>query len=164
MYDLQNLTNLGLAIRGREKLRVRQPLRAATITLALDESARETLAEELNVKEIHTIENIADYVTITYSPDAKKVGATERKQWMKTIIADAKSGKGTLLADGSLQIDCPDAPEGKILLMADEFESVYTPKEGSKIAFVGGAGYVIGLDTVLDESLTLEGYARDMIR
>lgn len=73
MRDLQNLTNLGLAIRGREKLRVRQPLRSASITLDLDESARATLAEELNVKEIHTISDIAEYVTITYSPDAKKI-------------------------------------------------------------------------------------------
>jgi isoleucyl-tRNA synthetase len=93
MTDLQNLKNLGLAIRGREKLRVRQPLRAATITLELDDSARETLAEELNVKEIHSVDDVSDYVTITYSPDAKKIGATERKQWMKTIIADAKAGK-----------------------------------------------------------------------
>ena len=93
MTDLQNLKNLGLAIRGREKLRVRQPLRAATITLELDDSARETLAEELNVKEIHSVDDVSDHVTITYSPDAKKIGATERKQWMKTIIADAKAGK-----------------------------------------------------------------------
>jgi len=156
MRDLQNLTNLGLAIRGREKLRVRQPLRSASITLDLDESARETLAEELNVKEIHTIGNIADFVTITYSPDAKQIGATERKQWMKTIISDAKSGRGTLLEDGSLQIDCPDAPEGKILLISDEFETIYTPKAGSSIAFAGNAGYVIGLDITLDEELTIE--------
>jgi isoleucyl-tRNA synthetase len=104
MTDLQNLTNLGLAIRGREKLRVRQPLRAATITLELDESARETLAEELNVKEIHAVKDVSDYVTITYSPDAKKIGATERKQWMKTIIADAKAGKGTLTNEGTLEL------------------------------------------------------------
>jgi isoleucyl-tRNA synthetase len=118
----------------------------------------------LNVKEIHTISDIAEYVTITYSPDAKQIGATERKQWMKTIIADAKAGKGSLLDDGSLQIDCPEAPEGKILLTAGEFETIYTPKEGSTIAFSGNAGYVIGLDTTLDEALTFEGYARDLIR
>jgi isoleucyl-tRNA synthetase len=164
MTDLQNLTNLGLAIRGREKLRVRQPLRAATITLELDESARETLAEELNVKEIHAVKDVSDYVTITYSPDAKKIGATERKQWMKTIIADAKAGKGTLTNEGTLELMVPEAPDGKVVLAADEFEAVYTPKEGSTIAFAGSAGYVIGLDTTLDEALTFEGYARDMIR
>lgn len=164
MSDLQNLTNLGLAIRGREKLRVRQPLRAATITLELDESARETLAEELNVKEIHSVKDVSDYVTITYSPDAKKIGATERKQWMKTIIADAKAGKGTLTHEGTLELTVPEAPEGKVILAADEFEAVYTPKEGSTIAFAGSAGYVIGLDTTLDEELTVEGYSRDLIR
>jgi len=164
MTDLQNLTNLGLAIRGREKLRVRQPLRAATITLSLDDSARETLAEELNVKEIHSVKDVSDYVAITYSPDAKKIGATERKQWMKTIIADAKAGKGTLTHEGTLELTVPEAPEGKVILAADEFEAVYTPKSGSTIAFAGSAGYVIGLDTTLDEALTLEGYARDMIR
>ncbi len=164
MTHLQNLTNLGLAIRGREKLRVRQPLRAATITLELDESARETLAEELNVKEIHSVKDVSDYVTITYSPDAKKIGATERKQWMKTIIADAKAGKGNLTSEGTLELTVPEAPDGKVVLAADEFEAVYTPKEGSTIAFAGSAGYVIGLDTTLDEALTFEGYARDMIR
>ena len=129
MTDLQNLTNLGLAIRGREKLRVRQPLRAATITLDLDESARETLAEELNVKEVHTVKDVSEYVTITYSPDAKKIGATERKQWMKQIIADAKAGKGVLTNEGALEIAIPEAPEGKVVLAADEFEAVYTPQE-----------------------------------
>lgn len=164
MTDLQNLTNLGLAIRGREKLRVRQPLRAATITLDLDESARETLAEELNVKEVHTVKDVSEYVTITYSPDAKKIGATERKQWMKQIIADAKAGKGTLTNEGTLELTVPEAPDGKVVLAADEFEAVYTPREWSTVAFAGSAGYVIGLDTTLDEELTLEWYARDMIR
>lgn len=164
MDDLQELTNLGLAIRGREKLRVRQPLRAATITLELDESARETLAEELNVKEIHIVKDVSDYVTITYSPDAKKIGATERKQWMKTIIADAKAGKGNLTSEGTLELTVPEAPNGVVTLAADEFEAVYTPKEGSTIAFAGSAGYVIGLDTTLDEELTVEGYSRDLIR
>lgn len=129
MRDLQNLTNLGLAIRGREKLRVRQPLRSASITLDLDESARATLAEELNVKEIHTISDIAEYVTITYSPDAKQIGASDRRQWMKTIISDAKAGKGILTPEGNLEITLPEAPDGKIVLAADEFETVYTPKE-----------------------------------
>lgn len=164
MTDLQNLTNLGLAIRGREKLRVRQPLRAATITIELDESARETLAEELNVKKIHSVKDVSEYVTITYSPDAKKIGVTERKQWMKTIIADAKAGKGNLTSEGTLELTVPEAPDGRIVLTADEFEAVYTPKSGSTIAFAGSAGYVIGLDTTLDEALTFEGYARDMIR
>jgi len=164
MHDLQNLTNLGLAIRGREKLRVRQPLRSASITIDLDESSRATLAEELNVKEIHTIFDIAEYVAITYSPDAKQIGASARREWMKTIIADAKAGKGILTPQGNLEIFCNDAPDGKIILSAEEFETVYTPREGSKIAFAGNAGYVIGLDTTLDEALTLEGYARDLVR
>lgn len=164
MADLQALTNLGLAIRGREKLRVRQPLRSATITLDFDADAQLVLAEELNVKEIHTVKDVSDYVTITYSPDAKKIGATERKQWMKQILSDAKAGKGSLTPEGTLELTVPEAPGGKVVLAADEFESVYTPKEGSTIAFAGSAGYVIGLDTTLDEELTFEGYARDMIR
>ena len=164
MADLQALTNLGLAIRGREKLRVRQPLRSATITLDFDADARLVLAEELNVKEIHTVKDVSDYVTITYSPDAKKIGATERKQWMKQILSDAKAGKGNLTPEGTLELTVPEAPGGKVVLAADEFEAVYTPKEGSTIAFAGSAGYVIGLDTTLDEELTFEGYARDMIR
>lgn len=63
-----------------------------------------------------------------------------------------------------MEISIPDASNGKIILATDEFETVYTPKEGSTTAFAGSAGYVIGLDTTLDESLTLEGYARDLIR
>lgn len=164
MRDLQNLTNLGLAIRGREKLRVRQPLRSASITIDLDESARAILAEELNVKEIHTIADVGDYVTITYSPDAKQIGASTRREWMKIIISDAKAGKGVLTSEGNLEIFCTDAPDGKIILKPEEFETLYTPREGSTIAFAGTAGYVIGLDTVLDEALTLEWYARDLVR
>ena len=47
-------------------------LRSVTITLDFDADARLVLAEELNVKEIHTVKDVPDYVTITYSPDAKK--------------------------------------------------------------------------------------------
>ena len=140
MSDLQNLTNLGLAIRGREKLRVRQPLRSAMIAMDLDVAARSVLAEELNVKDIQTVNDLSEYVTITYSPDAKKIGATDRKQWMKTIIADAKAGKGFLTKEGTLEIIDPQAPDGKIVLTPDEFEVVYTPKAGSTIAFAGNAG------------------------
>jgi isoleucyl-tRNA synthetase len=94
----------------------------------------------------------------------QKIGATERKQWMKQILSDAKAGKGTLTNEGTLEITIAEASGGKVVLAADEFEAVYTPKEGSTIAFAGSAGYVIGLDTTLDEALTFEGYARDMIR
>lgn len=58
---------------------------------------------------------------------------------MKTIIADAKAGKGTLTSEGTLEIAIAEAPGGKIVLAADEFEAVYTPKEGSTIAFAGSA-------------------------
>lgn len=39
------------------------------------------------------------------------------------------------MAEGHLEILCPETPEGKIILTSDEFETVYTPKEGSHIAF-----------------------------
>jgi isoleucyl-tRNA synthetase len=83
---------------------------------------------------------------------------------MKTIIADAKAGKWNLTSEGTLELTVSEAPDGKVILAADEFEAVYTPKEGSTIAFAGNAGYVIGLDTTLDEALTLEWYARDLVR
>lgn len=60
MTDLQNLTNLGLAIRGREKLRVRQPLKEAMIKSKVDlnEEALAVLVEELNVKKVSFIRDI----------------------------------------------------------------------------------------------------------
>lgn len=48
---------------------------------------------------------------------------------MKTIIADAKAGKGILTNEGTLELTIPDAPGGKVVLTEDEFETVYTSND-----------------------------------
>jgi len=58
----------------------------------LDDDQTSVIREELNIKEIKRLENIDDYATITYAPDARKIGKSDRKRYMKEILAKAKTG------------------------------------------------------------------------
>ena len=68
----------------------------------------------------------------------------------------AKSGNFTELPDGRIQV-------GDVLLETDEFDLVYEPLS-LDMDVEGGGGLVLLMDTVVTESLRLEGMARDLVR
>lgn len=89
--SVQNIVSLGLAFRSKNSIRVRQPLPAVWVVSDLDDEQIDVIREELNVKDVQKIENIDDYATVTYAPDARKIGKTDRKKYMKEILQKAKS-------------------------------------------------------------------------
>lgn len=158
--SVQNIVSLGLAFRSKNSLRVRQPLSSVWVVDDLDADQIQVICEELNVKEVKKIENIDAYATITYAPDARKIGQSDRKRYMKDILTKAKSGDVQM--DGDMLVI--DVDDQKIVLESDEFEVRYIPKEGTDIQFEAGFGTVVGVDATLTEVLIQEGYARDIVR
>ncbi len=154
------VVNLGHASRGKEKIKVRQPL--AKVQVGLPDSVnpqilleqKEVILEELNVKELEIIEDAGDLAKQVAIPNAKKLGPKYGKDVQKIIVA-AKSGDFELLESGQIQI-------GEFTLEPDEIELAYKGREGQTIESQDGV--VVALDLQVTEELKQEGLVRDLIR
>lgn len=155
MKKTKQFVALGLALRGRKKLRVRQPLQSVTIGTHLSEYYVEILREELNVKEIIMGADMSKVAKLICRPNARLIGPRFGKN-VQQILGAAKSGDFTELADGRVQV-------GEAILEAGEFELVYEPLE-LDMDVEGGGGLVLLMDTVVTETLKQEGMARDLVR
>lgn len=102
MEKCENIVSLGLALRSRENIRVRQPLQSVTITAELDSYYQNIIRDELNVKEIR-LENPEKLAKRIAKPDAKKIGPKYGKEVQSIIIA-AKNGEFSELEEGRLQV------------------------------------------------------------
>ncbi|MBX9808806.1 class I tRNA ligase family protein, partial [Candidatus Gracilibacteria bacterium] len=154
MEICEHIVSLGLALRSRKNIRVRQPLSTITITQELDEYYQTIIRDELNVKEIR-FENPEKLAKKICKPDARKIGPKYGKDVQK-VITEAKNGNFVEKENGIIDV-------GGFILEAGEYTMEYLPLEGT-LDVEGGYGMVVGLDTNITEILKTEGYARDLIR
>lgn len=160
MFVAKTIVSLGLALRARKKIKVRQPLGSVQVALGdqydknvLSEQL-EIIKEELNIKEVELIDNPSDLATVIAKPNAKLLGPKYGKDVQK-IIMEAKSGKFERLDNGNIKVlDFELTPE--------ELEIAYLGKEGKNVETE--AGILIALDTEITPELEMEGYARDLVR
>ena len=154
MQICEQIVSLGLALRSRKNIRVRQPLAAVTITQQLDPYYQTIIRDELNVKEIR-FENPEKLAKKICKPDARKIGPKYGKDVQK-VIGEAKNGNFVEKENGIIDV-------GGFILESGEYTLEYLPLEG--IGDVeGGYGMVAALDTHITDSLRLEWYARDIVR
>lgn len=73
MEIASKFVSLGLALRSRKNIRVRQPLQSITITKDLNEYYKYIIQNELNVKEV-LFENPEKISQKIAKPDARKIG------------------------------------------------------------------------------------------
>lgn len=159
---LRRVVSLGMTVRSEHKIKVRLPLRSATIatpSAILDESDfsdddRSLLMQELNVKEIVFTKDPGSLGERTVSVNARAVGPRLGKK-VQDVIAAGKRGEFKELPDGSIEI------LGE-LFTADEAPLRYMGAEGRAVAAEGGV--IVSLDVTVDEALTLEGDARELMR
>jgi len=153
----RTIITAGLAIRAREKIRVRQPLPRARV--ALSESVDITkqlgaVAQELNVKAIEIVANASDIADRVAKAQAKKLGPKYGGA-VQGIIKDLKEGRFSQNADSTVTV-------GQYTLLADEVEISFVGKQG--LAVESEAGIVVALSTEITPELELEGDARDLVR
>ncbi|MBC7503764.1 histidine phosphatase family protein, partial [Candidatus Gracilibacteria bacterium] len=154
MEICEHIVSLGLALRSRKNIRVRQPLASVTITRELSEYYKGIIRDELNVKEVR-YENPENLAKKICKPDARKIGPKYGKDVQK-VITEAKNGNFLEKENGIIDV-------GGFILEPGEYTIEYLPLEGT-LDVEGGYGMVVGLDTIITESLQLEGYARDIVR
>jgi len=159
----RSVANLGLSLRQKVKVKVRQPISKARIALPrelpqniLDEQFK-TLQSELNVKDIEVIDDPTQLGTIRAVPNARVLGKKFGKD-MQKLIKGARSGN--LSEDGD---KVTISWEGESWTIDREHITIgYEGKEGLDIA--SNQGVVLAMDFSLTPELKEEGIANDLNR
>ncbi len=154
------VVNLGHAIRGKKKIRVRQPLSKVSIGLpsSINPEAvilqKEVILEELNVKELEILEDAGELAEFVALPNAKMLGPKYGREVQK-IIQAAKAGEFTVNDDQTVEV-------AGFTLLPEEIDLGYKGKEGVDIEAQDGV--VVSLDCEITDALLREGMMREVIR
>ena len=163
-----SIVSLGRSARNRANIKNRQPLQKVYIytpennDISLDDSSRQEILEELNIKECEFIDNPEDIISYRIKPNfatLKDRFDSEMKDVIGKLNQIDDSDKMRMINDGGININF-NGKEEKILkedLMIEEI-----PKEGISVS--SSNGIVVGVDTNISDSLLQEGIVRDVIR
>ncbi|HMO01798.1 MAG TPA: isoleucine--tRNA ligase [Oligoflexia bacterium] len=155
---VREVVSAGLAIRAREKIRVRQPLSEARLAIntSMDILKYEDLIkEELNIKKLSLYKDGSEIGKLIVKANSKLLGP---KYGSKTqaIITALKNGEWQKLADGNIAV-CGEN------LSPEEFEISYAAHQGGE-SVEATNNLIIALSTTISEALKTEGLARDLVR
>jgi isoleucyl-tRNA synthetase len=162
---VQRIVSLGRAARSKANLRVRQPLGAVHVRLqSPDEAASvqplaDQVLEELNVKELHIIEQDSDFFEYQvlpnlpvlgpkYGRDVGRIQGALRQADKAALVREVSAGRNVTL-DG-------------IELLPDELLVSMSGKPGYAVA--EEAGYAVAVTTEITPELADEGLARELVR
>jgi len=160
---VRQAVTLGLAIREREKIGVRRPLPAVTVTSpdpqirAALETYREDLLGELNVKTLTVLADDAGLVKLSAKANFKHLGKRlggKMKAVANAITKLTPDQIQTFVRDGSLSLDGERLEAEDILVVRDV---------AGGGAIESQEGMTVLLDTHMSEELRLEGLARELI-
>jgi len=166
---VQRVVGLGRAARNSSRLKVRQPLARLLIRVpdaAADAAVRrheDQILDELNVKKLELIARDASLVSYRIKPNLPVIGKRYGKlipairQYLATADGAAIAG---VVARGAAQTFKIGDQELEILPADLLVESASA--EGFSCAEEGG--YLVGLDTTLNDELRREGLARELVR
>ena len=163
-----SIVSLGRSARNRANIKNRQPLQRVHIytpeglDIDLDDSYKQEIIEELNIKECNFIDNPEDIISYQIKPNFAVL--KERfDSGMKDIISQLNriddSDKIKMINGGGISINFNGEEEkiSKEDLMVEEIS-----KEGISVS--SSNGIVVGVDTNISDSLLQEGVVRDVIR
>ncbi len=164
----RRIVELGRRARNDAAIPVRQPLRAALVTLPVADRARWSdvagvVADELNVKTIQVPDNAAGTVTVVLKPNYRALGPVfgPRTPAVARAIerADSERVAGALQAAGSAEIDVDGEP---VTVTPSQVQVQEESRSGWQVARDGP--YSIALDLEVGADLRREGLARELVR
>jgi isoleucyl-tRNA synthetase len=172
IYDfdvVQRVVWLGRAARNQTKLRVRQPLARILVRVPDEQAAAAVLGhedqilEELNVKSLALVARDAELVSYRIKPNLPRVGKRYGKLIPVIREALAKVDGGGIAAAVAAGESFTLEAAGQSLEFGPEDVLIETGSaEGYACAEDGG--FLVGLDTRLNDELVKEGLARELVR
>jgi isoleucyl-tRNA synthetase len=168
MAIVRGIVSLGLRVRTDNKLKVRQPLSKAEVTLSNAEldlrisPYADLIAEELNVQEVRFVHGAEEHVEYKVKPNFRRLGPRVGKK-MPAVkkameVADGSRLRASLLARGKAEIEVDGEP---LALELEDIEVTVQAKEG--YAAAGDEAAVVVLSTELTEALLEEGKYRELL-
>lgn len=161
--DARNIISLALALRNKNGVKIRQPLRTLRVAAASKETVEtakrlsDLIAEEINVKEVAVSDDIGEIASVEYAPDFAAIRELYPER-VPAVIKAVKTGAFRLETDAAyLTIGgTEEAFDKRVILVT------YKPKGGQHI--LSGSGVVVSLDLEITPELRAEGVARDLVR
>ena len=159
----RNIISLAHALRNKNNIKNRQPLRTLRVALAAKQDTEivrqftDIIAEELNVKEVEIVDDVSAIAEVQYAPNFNAIRDLYRDR-VPVLIKAIKTGAFRLTAEAAiLTIDGHEESfDADIILVT------YRAKDGGHI--MSEHGIVVSLDLTITEELRQEGIARDMVR
>ena len=165
MEEVLQVVTLGRAARNAANIKNRQPI--ANIYVKAENKVGELyqniIKEELNIKDIHFIEDASQFTSYTFKPQLKTLGQRYGKKVneIRTLLAeiDGSKAKKELDTTGVLKLQLSDGTEAPLavedLLIETAQTEGYMPLEDR--------GVTVILDTKLTPELIEEGFVREVI-
>ncbi|MDX2313700.1 MAG: isoleucine--tRNA ligase [Gammaproteobacteria bacterium] len=166
---VQRVVGLGRSARNDTRLRVRQPLKRLLVRVP-DAAAGEAverhrgqILEELNVKNLELVAGDAELISYRLKPNLPRIGKRYGKRIpaIRTALAQADAGRIASLTAAGEAFDLA-VGDASIRFEPEDVLVESVAAEGYACAEEGG--YLVGLDTRLDEALLQEGLARELVR
>lgn len=167
MIIAQKITSMVLALRRKQNLKVRQPLKAIMIPVINDEQKKDIeavaglLKNEVNVKEIQFVGDDAGILVKRIKPDFKKLGPKFGKM-MKSVAAALSAMEQGAIANfeksGQVSLDLDG--QQAVVDVAD-VEIINEDIPGWLVANEGNL--TVALDITVTEELHREGMARELV-
>ncbi len=163
MTTVRSIIGLGHSLRKRQELRVRQPLRSATVISRdpkVERAVRDHVAlltEELNVRRIHVTGDEGELVSLTAKPDFRKLGPRLGQKMRE--VAEGIAGLDHTAVDSVVEGGTVEVA-GETLGLSDLIIE-RKPNEGTIVEAAGSLA--VACDIVLDEDLIADGLARDVV-
>jgi len=163
----QRTSSLILALRKKEKIRVRQPLQKIMVP-ALNKTfaenilhVKDLILSEVNVKELELLEEGSNMLVKSIKPNFKTIGPKYGKQ-MKSIAAMV----GQMSGDEISAVEANGGWKGEIdgvevELDMNDFEIAAQDIPGWLVATEGGL--TVALDITISDELKAEGIARELV-
>ncbi len=161
----RRLTSLGRAARSEAGVKVRLPLARALVFLPADspELLRDIVADELNVDEIDTGDELSEVIKFDLAPNFRTLGPRlgEKAKHLKPALAslDAAAAAEELEAGRSITVTLADEP---VELSPDDVQLRVRGQEGFAVS--RESGEVVALDLTMNEPLRKRGLAREVVR
>jgi isoleucyl-tRNA synthetase len=152
------LVSLGRAARNQARIKVRQPLPALRVaatngTLDLPAELLADLRDELNVKRVELVPDLADVVQRVVRPNPRLIGP-RLGEATQAVIAALRNGDFQVRADGTVEA------AGHVL-SPEEVQVTLSPRPG--YAAAEAEGVTVALETALTPELLAEGRAREIV-
>jgi isoleucyl-tRNA synthetase len=168
MAVARETVRLGLAARGQANVKIRQPLGAAVVVAtgrerAAIERLAEIVREELNVRELRFVSRADELGQVEIKPNYRTLGPRFGKEMPRIAVAvaglDAPHAAAVLRDGGAVAINVGGAEH---TLEAEDLLISMKPLDGYQVEREGS--HAVALETTIDESLRIEGWARDIVR